>query len=202
MINFLLLSPFLTTLFTAVLPIIEGKGAIVVGLALGLTPSMALIASVLGSSLPAPILLYIIRPLFDFLKSIPVLKKMTNKVENIFYNNAQKINQKAYKKMQNDALLYSRKNTKIISSKKQIKNKSKTHDFYVGNENSVPMKLKIFALFTFVFIPLPGTGVWTGSICACLLGIPYLSALAAIIFGNIGACLIVGSLGMGLFSIF
>lgn len=43
----------------------------------------------------------------------------------------------------------------------------------------------------FVAVPLPLTGVWTGSAVASILGISYLKALAAVIIGNLIASLMV-----------
>ncbi len=50
---------------------------------------------------------------------------------------------------------------------------------------------KFFAVFIFVAIPLPLTGVWTGSCVAVFLGLDYLSSCVSVITGNIVAgCLI------------
>jgi len=40
------------------------------------------------------------------------------------------------------------------------------------------------ALFVFVAIPLPTTGVWTGALIATLLGLDFKKSLAAILLGN------------------
>jgi len=58
----------LTVLLTAALPIIELRGAIPVGISLGLTPLHATIISFIGSMIPVPILLFSIRPVFNYLK--------------------------------------------------------------------------------------------------------------------------------------
>ena len=47
----------------------------------------------------------------------------------------------------------------------------------------------MLALFAFVAVPLPGTGVWTGSIIATLLGMNRKRAAITIILGNLVACL-------------
>ncbi len=43
-------------------------------------------------------------------------------------------------------------------------------------------------LILFVAIPLPGTGAWTGSIAAALLGLDPKKSMAAIFCGVLGAC--------------
>ncbi|MDL2294936.1 small multi-drug export protein [Ruminococcaceae bacterium OttesenSCG-928-D13] len=45
-------------------------------------------------------------------------------------------------------------------------------------------------LFAFVAIPLPGTGAWTGSLAAALLGLPPKKSMVPIFCGILGACVI------------
>ncbi|MEM0006277.1 MAG: small multi-drug export protein, partial [Ignisphaera sp.] len=52
-------------------------------------------------------------------------------------------------------------------------------------------RYSIIGLAVFVAIPLPGTGAWTGSLVAYILGIDRRRALVAIELGVIGASLIV-----------
>ncbi len=49
------------------------------------------------------------------------------------------------------------------------------------------MKRSALGLFLFVAIPLPGTGAWTGAICAALLDMRFRFALPSIIGGVLGA---------------
>lgn len=50
---------------------------------------------------------------------------------------------------------------------------------------------KILGTAAFVAVPLPLTGVWTGSAIACILGINYFKSLVAVVLGNLVASLIV-----------
>ena len=50
---------------------------------------------------------------------------------------------------------------------------------------------KIVAIFVFVAIPLPLTGVWTGTCIAVFVGLDYISTCTSVIAGNIVAGLIV-----------
>ncbi|MDK2903713.1 MAG: hypothetical protein PWQ93_1632 [Clostridiales bacterium] len=52
------------------------------------------------------------------------------------------------------------------------------------NRSDVVRRYSLLGLFIFVAIPLPTTGVWTGSIIAALLRLPLLPALATILAGN------------------
>lgn len=46
-------------------------------------------------------------------------------------------------------------------------------------------------LVTFIAIPIPGTGSWTGSLIAWLFGVPYWKAIALVTLGVLGSGLIV-----------
>ena len=46
---------------------------------------------------------------------------------------------------------------------------------------------KAWGLFTFVAIPLPGTGAWTGSLIASLFALPKKSSFLAVLLGVLGA---------------
>ena len=50
----------------------------------------------------------------------------------------------------------------------------------------------------FVGIPLPGTGAWTGSLIASLLGIKFKKAFPAVILGIVMATVIMSILSYGL----
>jgi len=59
-------------------------------------------------------------------------------------------------------------------------------------------KSKTLALALFVAIPLPITGVWTGSACAFLFNIPFKKALPAIFIGVLIAGIIITMLSLGI----
>ena len=56
---------------------------------------------------------------------------------------------------------------------------------------------ELLALYIFVALPLPGTGVWTGSAVAALFRMPRGKATAAILLGNVTACLIMVLMAVG-----
>lgn len=60
-------------------------------------------------------------------------------------------------------------------------------------------KYRLWGLFIFVAIPLPGTGAWTGALIADLLDIRVKHSLPAIAAGVLVAGLIVSALSYGLF---
>jgi uncharacterized membrane protein len=154
-LNFL--SVEFTVLLTAALPVIELRGAIPVGISLGLSPLHATFLSFIGSMVPSPLILYAVRPLFKYLRTTRYFKKPVEKLTERTLGNG-----KAHK----------------------------------------VQKYGAWGLFIFVAIPLPGTGVWTGSLIAALLDIRIKWALPAIFFGNMIAAIIIATVSYGLFSIF
>ncbi len=58
----------LITFFVSILPIIELRGAIPVGSALGLSPLVTFIIAYLGNLLPAPFIVLFIRNIFEWMK--------------------------------------------------------------------------------------------------------------------------------------
>ena len=52
-------------------------------------------------------------------------------------------------------------------------------------------RFSLISLMIFVAIPLPGTGIWTGSLAACLTNLDFKKAFLAILIGNIIAGAIV-----------
>jgi len=61
---------------------------------------------------------------------------------------------------------------------------------------------ELLALYIFVALPLPGTGVWTGSAIATLFEMPRGKSAAAILLGNVTACLIMTLAATGVLAIF
>ena len=61
---------------------------------------------------------------------------------------------------------------------------------------------ELLALYIFVALPLPGTGVWTGSAIATLFNMPRGKAAAVILLGNVTACLIMTLAASGVLAIF
>ena len=58
----------LLTFGTAMVPVLELRGAIPVGIAAGLSPLTACVVSILGNLVPVPFILLLIRKIFDWLR--------------------------------------------------------------------------------------------------------------------------------------
>ncbi len=81
----------LKTLVTAMLPILEIRGAIPVGVASGLDPWFAFAVGFVGNMLPIPILILLTRKVIEWLKKHNVLVKFTAWLENKGSKGAQKV---------------------------------------------------------------------------------------------------------------
>lgn len=83
---------------------------------------------------------------------------------------------------------YLNKNDKYKNLSNKIKNKLKNKVKKVENTS----KLKTYlCLFAFVAIPLPLTGIWSGTLIAALLNLDYLKSILIINLGNLVAGLII-----------
>lgn len=153
LLNFLSIE--FTVLLTAALPIIELRGAIPVGISLGLSPIHATILAFIGSMIPVPFILFSIRPIFNYLKTTKIFKKLVHKLTD-----------------------------KSMSKSGKIQ------------------KYGAWGLLVFVAIPLPGTGVWSGSLAAALLDMRFKWAFPAILVGNIIAAVIIMGLSNEAFKLF
>lgn len=81
----------LKTLVTAMMPILEIRGAIPVGVASGLDPWLAFAVGFVGNMLPIPILILLTRKIIEWLKKHNVLAKLTAWLENKGSKGAQKV---------------------------------------------------------------------------------------------------------------
>lgn len=81
----------LKTLVTAMLPVLEIRGAIPVGVASGLDPWLAFAVGFVGNMLPIPILILLTRKVIEWLKKHNVLVKLTAWLENKGSKGAQKV---------------------------------------------------------------------------------------------------------------
>ena len=79
------------TLLTAMLPILEIRGAIPVGIALGLDPWVAFAVGFVGNMLPIPILILLTRHVIEWLKKHNILVRFTDWLEDKGSKGAQKV---------------------------------------------------------------------------------------------------------------
>lgn len=149
------LGPELAVFMAAVLPVVEVRGAIPLGISLGLAPFDALTISVIGSMFPVPFLLLAVQRIFRFLGQFLVFEKLINRIT-----------------------------TRTLVKSKQVE------------------RYGMWGLLAFVGVPLPGTGVWTGSLIAVMLGMPIRLALPTLLLGDLIAGLAVLMVTQGVAALF
>ena len=71
----------LWTFLISMVPVIELRGGIPFALAHGIHPVLAWILAISGNFLPLPFILLFIRPIFKWMRKIPVFKKLVDKLE-------------------------------------------------------------------------------------------------------------------------
>lgn len=153
---------WLATLIISMIPIIELRGAIPFGSATALWGENALPIwkSLIFSVIGCSIVCVILTFLFW-----PIFKWLKNT--------------KAFKKLANAIENKLNKSSKNINDKVQAEqNKNKTH------------WIKWWGVFVFVAIPLPLTGVWTGTCVALFIGLSKKDTMLSVILGNMVAGLI------------
>ena len=139
---------YLSVLVISMAPIIELKGAMPIGLALGLGVWETFFTALIGSCLPVPFLILFIRKLLEWMSGCKI---------RFFQKFAGFLNRKIEK----------------------------------GQQSRFFETSALLGLFAFVAIPLPTTGVWTGSMIAGVLKLRMRTALPIIVAGNSVAGLIV-----------
>ena len=105
--------------------------------------------------IPVPFILFSIRPIFNYLKTTKMFKRLIHKLTD-----------------------------KSMSKSGKIQ------------------KYGAWGLLVFVAIPLPGTGVWSGSLAAALLDMRFKWAFPAILVGNLIAAVIIMGLSNGVVNVF
>ena len=138
---------YLTVFIISMLPVVELRGAIPVGVGLDLNWLLAYLTCVIGNMIPVPFIILFIRPIVEYLLKTKYFKPIGEKIQN-----------------------------RTMSKSGKIK------------------KYKMFGLFIFVAIPLPGTGAWTGAMLAGLMDMRLKDSLPMIFCG----VLVAGVLMMGI----
>lgn len=129
----------------SMVPIVEQKGAIILGInKFNLNPYIVFIVSLLGSLVPVPFILLFFNRIFKWMKKYKIFRKI-----NDFIN------------------------------RKIAKNSDKM------------VRYREIGLIIFIGIPIPTTGLWTGSVIAAFLKLDFMkSLLCAILGGTISGILI------------
>lgn len=140
----------------SILPIVELRGAVPVGAAMGIPFYLNYLIAVVGNLLPVPFILLFIPKILDFLARFRFFRPMVEWLK----RKADK-----YK-------------DKIIVE--DVNENADGAGVLKGRRLSTAV---FIALMLFVAIPLPGTGAWTGSLVASLFDLPKRSSFLSIALG-------------------
>lgn len=149
----------LAVMLLSMIPIAEARFAIPFGISMGLSPLEAFGWAFLGSSMIAPILLIVFMPIINALSRT----KLFSKLGKFLYAKFEKKSKSLGLEQEPDDGA-----EKPLLTKSELK--------------------KIGGTALFVAVPLPLTGVWTGSAVASILKIGFVKGLIGVILGNAVAC--------------
>lgn len=172
----------LATILIAVVPIIELKGAIPFSMSPQIWGAAALpyweafLYGLIGSSIVVPILALLYIPIINWLKKTKLFKRLAEKLENRVNSKKEKLEEKAESEDTNNS------EQLVVEEKNNTQtNKKYNKKFF----------LKLLGVFAFVAIPLPLTGVWTGTCIGVALGLGFWWTCASVILGNVVAGLLI-----------
>ena len=169
------LGKVLTTAALSMVPTFEGRYAVVTGIAMGMPVVFTYLLAFLCSSVPVPFILLLLRPVLDWFYTLPIqpVRRFAAWLE-----------RRSARKRENMA---SNRRTGAMGWLSR----------HVSAET-----LELIGLYVFVALPLPGTGVWTGSAIATLFEMPRVKSGLVILLGNATACLITTLTATGVLHIF
>lgn len=148
-------NPIIATLFIAILPIFELRGAIPFGMSTALWGAKALemgtafLVGFIGSSVVVPIVALAFKPILEWLKRTKIFNKFAIYIED-----------------------------RVKDKSSQVSNKTTRWKKMIG-------------LAVFVAIPLPLTGVYTGTMIGVIAGLTFSDILISVISGNLIAGIII-----------
>lgn len=163
-------SEYPVVFLVSIIPMIEVRGAIPIGVSLGMNIWVSYVFAVLSALVICPILIFFLKPVLNWLKGTRVFKKLANAFIDLFTEKADKI------KVDADSL--SDAEDEKAALKKRLK--------------------KLLGVFLFVAIPLPMTGVWTGTAVGVFLDQKWYDTLISVVAGNFVAGAIITALSAAL----
>lgn len=186
---------FFVTTILAMLPVIELRGAIPIGMSFSLWGENALnliesvIASIIGGILVCFLVVAIFFPLKKLLSRVTIFrnffdffdKKATEQLARFHKKSKQKLkqeNSRTTPTMPAPTPQLLTNTRQIIFSEQKIKKLPKNHQ-------KIENLRKCIFVFLFCAIPLPFTGVWSAGALCSLLGIGFWQSVCTLIFANL-----------------
>lgn len=164
----------ITTGLLSMVPAFEGRYAVVTSIGMGVPVVFSYFLALLCSTIPMPLIFLLLRPILDWFYTLPIAP------------------------VQKFAAWLERRSTR-----KHAKMEEENRSGWRGrlakyfSEDTI----ELIGLYVFVALPLPGTGVWTGSAIATLFDMPRGKSALAIFLGNATACLITTLMTTGVLSL-
>ena len=151
----------------SMLPLIELRGAIPVGAVLEVEFYYNFIAAVIGNLLPVPFILLFIPKVLEFLNRFKPFRPIVGWL----WKKAEKNSKRVISDTEEE-------------SAEDKRAKKRLSGAFVG-------------LFTFVLLPIPGTGAWTGSLVAALFKLPFWRSFISVALGVLGCAVIMSLASYG-----
>ena len=171
-----MLKKYIYVFLISMLPIIELRGAIIVGAGLGLDMFLTYSICVVGNFLPVPFILLFIRRILAWMKTTKTFGRLALWIERKAYKNKGKV---------------------IKENSESLSEGVNASESETVKRNKI-MRGVAVGLFLFVAIPLPGTGAWTGALIASLTDMRMKYALPAIFAGVLVAGVIMTLVSFGI----
>ena len=156
----------------SLLPIVELRGAIPVGAALGVPFYWNYLCATVGNLLPVPFILLFIPKILDFLARFRLFRPVVEWVRRKAHKYSGRIIDGEAASAEPDV---------------NVAIKANSEEIIVDAPNKKRANGIFLALLLFVMIPLPGTGAWTGALIASLFELPKKRSFLAIFLGVLGA---------------
>ena len=193
------LKDILWVLFISILPIVELRGAIPVGAALGLPFYANYLCAAIGNLLPIPFILLFIPKILDFMARFKAFRPIVEWLRKKALKNSAKIAGKD----NTDTPVSDEKadltaECNLVSADTEASEKSFANEEITLENTKRDMPAGAFiGLMLFVLLPVPGTGAWTGSLVAALFNYPKKKSFLAITLGVIGCGIIMSLASYG-----
>ncbi|MCH5162931.1 MAG: small multi-drug export protein [Clostridiales bacterium] len=156
----------LTVFLLSMIPIAEARFAIPFGITMGMNPFEAFGWAFLGTTVITPLLLLILIPIINALSRTKFFSKIGKFLYDKFEKKSKSITESDNQDGQNVGATHKKK-----LSKKELE--------------------KMGGTALFVAVPIPLTGVWTGSAVASIVKLGFLKGLISVAVGNAVACSII-----------
>ncbi len=171
-----MISKLFITFCVAMLPILELRGAIPIGVGYGLDLRAVVVVSIIGNMIPVPFIIVFIEKIFLIMRTMsPILDEKAlvleqKRSESTFFT-------RIYYRI---AVWTLRIVSKVSFKFDKIVSKLEAR---AEKKADVVRKYEFWGLVILVAIPLPGTGAWTGSLVAAMLNMKLKDAVPAVFLG-------------------